>query len=97
MNTPRFDGFYFNGHYFEAAWDDNHITWPCHEGCDGRLDVPMARLWSQKIGTIKLQCPSCHCPWQMEITSLNQPICADILELSTQPVNTSFFSSGTQL
>ena len=93
MNVPRFDGFYHDGMYFEASWDDRTISWPCHHGCSGHLEVPMAQLWSQKIGTITLKCPSCHSIWQLEISSLSRPICGDIMEIGlSQPPNPNLFS-----
>ncbi len=97
MNEPRFDGFYFSGQYFEAAWDDRSVSWACHKGCDGRLEIPMARLWSHKLGTLKIMCPVCQCPWQMELTTLANPIKGDITELSDQPAQTSSGSSDNWL
>ena len=92
MNSPDFDGFTFDGVYFEAACDGNSVSWSCHEGCEGKLEVPMARLWSQKLGTIKLECPECHSQWQMELTTLSKPIRADIIELGSHTASSNLFS-----
>ncbi|CAM3632787.1 hypothetical protein [Parendozoicomonas haliclonae] len=79
-HSSRFDGFYFDGRYFEAAWDANTVSWFCHEGCGTRLEIPMARLWSQKLGKIPLSCPACNSAWQLEISSLSPPLSAEIIE-----------------
>ncbi len=94
MSSPRFDGFYHDGIYFEAVWDDRAVNWSCHHGCSGHLEVSMAQLESQKLGTISLRCPSCHSEWHVEISSLSKPICADIMEVGLPPSSTQpFFSS----
>ncbi|MCL6271122.1 hypothetical protein M3P05_14445 [Sansalvadorimonas sp. 2012CJ34-2] len=93
MSGPRFDGFYHDGMYFEAACDNQTISWPCHYGCSGHLEIPMAQLSRQKLGTITLKCPSCHSIWQLELSSLSRPICGDIMEIGqSSPPDTGFFS-----
>ncbi len=94
MNSPRFDGFYHDGRYFEAAWDDTSVVWPCHAGCDGKLEIPMARLWQQKLGALNLTCPACQASWQMNIASLSQPVRGDITEVSDQPTSSTFFPTN---
>ncbi len=85
MKAARFDGFYYDGRYFEAAWDDDAVHWFCHMGCDTPLEVSMARLWREKLGTILITCPNCQAPWAIEIQSLNRPLAAEIIEVSPKP------------